>query len=111
MKKKTGLSGKLKKALEKISGDSLDKVKVHYNTDKPAQLQAHAYAEGTNIHLAPGQEKHLPHEAWHVIQQVQGKVKTTTTKQKKVVNNAAGLEKEADKMGKKQMKAAKNKKP
>jgi hypothetical protein len=28
-----------------------------------------------------------------------------------VVNNAAGLEKEADKMGKKQMKAAKNKKP
>ena len=27
-----------------------------------------AYAQGSDIHLAPGQEQHLPHEAWHVVQ-------------------------------------------
>jgi D-lyxose ketol-isomerase len=64
--------------MEKLSGYSLDDVKVHYNSAKPAQLQAHAYAQGTDIHLAPGQEKHLPHEAWHVVQQKQGIVKPTT---------------------------------
>lgn len=52
-------------------------VKVNYNSDKPAQLQAHAYAQGNEIHIAPGQEKHLPHEAWHVAQQKQGRVKPT----------------------------------
>ena len=45
----------------------MDDVNVHYNSNKPAQLQAHAYAQGTDIHLGPGQEKHLPHEAWHVV--------------------------------------------
>ena len=28
-----------------------------------------------DIHLGPGQEKHLPHEAWHVVQQKQGQSK------------------------------------
>ncbi|MCW3124043.1 MAG: hypothetical protein JWQ38_3535 [Flavipsychrobacter sp.] len=27
-----------------------------------------AYAQGTDIHIAPGQETHLPHEGWHVKQ-------------------------------------------
>ena len=74
----TGLPDGLKSGMEKLSGYSLDDVKVHYNSAKPAQLQAHAYAQGTDIHLAPGQEKHLPHEAWHVVQQKQGIVKPTT---------------------------------
>ncbi|MEL6127089.1 MAG: DUF4157 domain-containing protein, partial [Pseudomonadota bacterium] len=37
-----------------------------------------AYAQGSNIHLGPGQDQHLPHEAWHVVQQRQGRVPTTT---------------------------------
>ena len=65
----TGLPDNLKTGMENLSGMSLDDVKVHKNSDKPAQLQAHAYAQGTDIHLGPGQEKHLPHEAWHVVQQ------------------------------------------
>ena len=78
----------------------MDDVKVHRNSDKPAQLQAHAYAQGTDIHLGPGQEKHLPHEAWHVVQQKQGRVKPTKQLKSKVnVNDDAGLEKEADVMG------------
>jgi len=78
----------------------MDDVKVHYNSAKPAQLNAHAYAQGTDIHIASGQEKHLPHEAWHVVQQKQGRVRPTTMMKAKVpVNDDQGLEKEADVMG------------
>jgi hypothetical protein len=96
----TGLPDNLKTGMENLSGMSLGDVKVHRNSDKPAQLKAHAYAQGTDIHLGPGQEKHLPHEAWHVVQQKQGRVKPTTQLKGKVnVNDDAGLEKEADVMG------------
>jgi len=58
----TGMPDSLKSGIENLSGYSMDDVKVHYNSDKPGQLQAHAYAQGTDIHIASGQEKHLPHE-------------------------------------------------
>ena len=97
---KTGLPDNLKSGIENLSGYSMDDVKVYYNSDKPAQLQAHAYAQGTDIHIATGQECHLPHEAWHVVQQKQGRVKPTMQMKGKVnVNNDAELEKEADMMG------------
>ena len=80
----TGLPDNLKAGIENLSGYSLDDVKVHRNSDKPAQLQAHAYAQGSDIHLGPGQEKHLPHEAWHVVQQKQGRVKPTMQMKEKV---------------------------
>jgi hypothetical protein len=51
------------------TGLTMDHVRVHYNSEKPAQLNAHAYAQGSDIHLAPGQDRHLPHEAWHLVQQ------------------------------------------
>ncbi len=50
---------------------------VHYNSNKPAQLNAFAYAQGNDIHLGAGQERYLPHEAWHVLQQRQGRVAST----------------------------------
>ncbi|MES2004825.1 MAG: DUF4157 domain-containing protein [Bacteroidota bacterium] len=78
----------------------MNDVKVHYNSDKPKQLKALAYAQGTDIHVAPGQEKHLPHEAWHVAQQKQGRVQPTLQMKEGVpVNDDPGLEKEADDMG------------
>lgn len=73
----TGLPNQLKSGVEALSGQSLDDVKVHYNSAQPAQLNALAYAQGTDIHVAPGQEQHLPHEAWHVAQQKQGRVQAT----------------------------------
>ena len=77
-------------------------VTVHKNSDKPAQLNAHAYAQGTDIHLGPGQEKHLPHEAWHVAQQKQGRVEPTKQFKGEIpINDDEGLEQEADEMGKK----------
>ena len=96
----TGLPDQLKSGIENLSGHSMDDVNVHYNSDKPAQLNAHAYAQGTEIHVASGQEKHLPHEAWHVVQQKQGRVRSTMQMKGKIsVNDDERLEKEADVMG------------
>jgi hypothetical protein len=95
----TGLPDNLKTGIENLSGYNMDDVRVHYNSNKPAQLQALAYTQGTDIHVAPGQEKHIPHEAWHVVQQKQGRVQPTMQLQGVNVNDNEGLEKEADAMG------------
>ncbi|WP_083330414.1 MULTISPECIES: DUF4157 domain-containing protein [Pseudoalteromonas] len=94
----SGLPQQLKSGIEQLSGYAMDDVKVHYNSSKPAQLNAHAYAQGSDIHVASGQEKHLPHEAWHVVQQKQGRV-TPTIQAKVNINDDIGLEREADVMG------------
>jgi hypothetical protein len=96
---RTGLPDQLKAGVESLSGVSLDSVKVHYNSPKPAQLNALAYAQGTDIHVASGQEKHLPHETWHVVQQHQGRVQPTTQAKGVAINDDSVLEKEADVMG------------
>jgi len=119
-KNTTGLPDQLKSGIENLSGFAMDDVKVHRNSDKPAQLNAHAYAQGTNIHLASGQEKHLPHEAWHVVQQKQGRVKPTIQMKGNPstgprtgvnVNDDKGLEKEADVMGAKAAQISEEKNP
>ncbi|GAL83622.1 hypothetical protein MYP_849 [Sporocytophaga myxococcoides] len=103
----TGMPDDLKSGIENLSGMSMDDVKVHYNSDKPAQMKANAYAQGTDIHVASGQEKHLPHEAWHVVQQKQGRVQPTIQMKGDVnVNEDPGLEKEADVMGAKALEKA-----
>lgn len=76
----TGIPDAMKARFENLSGFSFDDVKVHYNSDKPAQLQAHAYAQGNQVYMGPGQEKHLGHELGHVVQQKQGRVRATTSK-------------------------------
>ena len=73
-----GLPNDLKAGVESLSGYAMDNIKVHYNSTKPVQLQAHAYTRGTGIHPGPGQEKHLPHEAWHVVKQKKERVKPIT---------------------------------
>lgn len=106
----TGLPDNLKSGVENLSGVSLDDVKVHTNSDQPAQMQAHAFAQGTDIHVAPGQEQHLAHEAWHVVQQKQGRVQPTKQMKGDIpVNDDKGLENEADVMGAKALKIGDNK--
>ena len=97
----TGMPDDLKAGIESLSGFSMDDVRVHYNSPKPATVQALAYTQGTDIHVAPGQEKHLPHEAWHVAQQMAGRVSPTTNINGMPVNDNAALEHEADVMGEK----------
>ncbi|MBO1350938.1 MAG: DUF4157 domain-containing protein [Hormoscilla sp. GUM202] len=99
---KTGLPDRLKEGIESMSGYDLSGVRVNYNSQKPAQLNAHAYTQGHVIEVAPGQERHLPHEAWHVVQQMQDRVRATVhLKDNVLVNDEDHLEKEADAMGKK----------
>ena len=95
-KNDTGIPYDLKQNIESRSGISMNDVKVHYHSSKPAQLQALAYTQGTNIYIASGQEKHLAHELVHVVQQKQGIVKPTMTINGVGVNNDATLEREAD---------------
>lgn len=97
----TGMPDNLKSGIESLSGFSMDDVRVHYNSSKPATVQALAYTQGTDIHVAPGQEHTLPHEAWHVAQQMAGRVSPTTNINGMPVNDNAGLEHEADVMGEK----------
>ena len=100
----TGLPDNLKAGVENLSGMAMDDVRVHYNSGKPAQLNAYAYTQGTEIHVAPGQKKHLPHEAWHVVQQKQGRVQPTMQMAGGVlVNDDKGLEKESEDKGTKSL--------
>jgi hypothetical protein len=89
----------LKAGIESLAGIDLDDVTVHYNSPQPAQLDALAYAQASDIHVAPGQEMHLPHEAWHVVQQKKGRVRPTRRLRGRPVNHDAELEHDADRMG------------
>ena len=97
----TGLPSRLKSGIESLSGISMNDVRVHYNSPKPARLQALAYTQGTEIHVAPGQKQHLAHEAWHVVQQKQGRVQPDTQIHGMAANNNRALEREADVTGRK----------
>ncbi|KKG76850.1 hypothetical protein DU43_14435 [Methanosarcina mazei] len=100
MENNTGMPDNLKAGVESLSGIDLSDVRVHYNSSKPAEVEALAYTQGTNIHVAPGQERYLPHEAWHVVQQVQGRVKPTMQMKNGVqINDDERLEHEADVIG------------
>ena len=96
---RTGLPDALKAGVEALTGMSMDDVQVHYNAARPAQLQAHAFAQGSDIHVAPGQDEHPPHEAWHVVQQAQGRVKLAVQSGGAARHDDEGLESEADQMG------------
>jgi|WetSurMetagenome_2_1015567.scaffolds.fasta_scaffold00231_6 hypothetical protein len=96
---RTGMPDRLKAGIESLSGIDMSDVRVHANSDKPAQLNALAFTQGKQIHLGPGQEKHLPHEVWHVVQQKQGRVRVTRQMKGVGVNDEARLEVEADTMG------------
>lgn len=95
-----GLPPPLRAGIESLSGLDMSGVRVHRNSSQPAALQAHAFAQGQDIHLGPGQERHLPHEAWHVVQQAQGRVQPSVQMKGGVpLNSDPALEREADVMG------------
>ena len=94
-----GLPERLRAGVERLSGFFMGDVRVHRNSAEPAKLGALAYAKGGDIHLGPGQEQHLPHEAWHVVQQKEGRVAATAQMKGWAVNEDPALEAEADRMG------------
>jgi hypothetical protein len=90
---------RLRAGLEAASGMDFSDVRVHRNSPLPAQINALAYTRGNDIHLGPGQERHLAHEAWHVVQQRQGRVQATMQAKGVGINDDSALEREADVMG------------
>lgn len=96
---RTGLPDTLKAGIENLSGMTMDDVRVHYNSSKPSEVRALAYTQGADVYLGPDEEEHLPHEAWHVVQQKQGRVKPTLQARGAPINDDDGLEREADAKG------------
>lgn len=94
----TGIPIQMKLDLEQRSGLSFDDVRVHYHSDKPSKIGALAYTQGTQVHIGPGQEKHLMHELGHVIQQKRGPIPPTQYISGLPVNCSQALESEADHM-------------
>src|SRR5688500_8047953 len=94
-----GLPEGLRTVMEAMSGFSLADVVVHRNSAEPARLGAAAFTKGDQIHVAPGQERHIPHEAWHVVQQKQGRVRPTLQMKGAGISDDPALEEEANRMG------------
>lgn len=92
----TGIPDQMKSRFEAGSGLSLDDVRIHYQSGLPAEIGALAYTQGTQVFVGPGQERHLPHELGHVVQQKQGLVRPTCTIGGLPVNDDAALERQAD---------------
>ena len=89
----------LRRGVESLSGTDMSDVSVYRNSNKPKRVGALAYTQGTNIYVAPGQEEHLPHEAWHAAQQKSGRVHPTSQAFGLPMNDDDTLEREADRMG------------
>lgn len=96
---RSGLPERLRSGIEALSGVSMAGVSVHYDSPHPERVGALAYARGREIHLARGQEAHLPHEAWHLVQQARGRVRALGRVGRTPLNDDPMLEREADRMG------------
>ncbi len=93
----TGIPDDMLRRAEARAGLSLSDVRVQYNSSMPSRVNALAYTQGSRIYVAPGQERYLPHELGHVVQQKKGKVAPTVTINGFSVNDDRRLEEEADK--------------
>ena len=93
------LPQRLRGPLEAAAAVDLSAVRVHRNSPLPRRLGARAFSRGLEVHLGPGQERHLEHEAWHVVQQVTGRVRPTAHVHGQPMNDDARLEAEADAAG------------
>jgi hypothetical protein len=91
--------------MEHSFGADFADVRVHHG-DHAGNVGAEAYAEGSNLHFAPGRyapgsqagDELIGHELTHVVQQRAGRV-AAPAQHKGGVNDDPGLEAEADAMG------------
>ena len=95
--------------MESTIGTDFSGVNIHANSGKAVEAGALAYAQGSDIHFAPGQydpnsksgQELLAHELTHVQQQSEGRVKSTGQVSGMPLNDDKSLEKEADDMASK----------
>lgn len=93
---RTGIPDALLQRAEEKAGMSFEDVRVHYNSEKPKEVGARAFTQGTHIYIGPGNEECLKHELGHIPQQEMGRVSATTTVNGYAVNDDPVLEREAD---------------
>ena len=100
------LPGDVRAKMEHAFDFDFSAVRIHEGAQAGA-VQALAYAQGTDIYMAPGQyaphdpkgQELLGHELAHVVQQASGRVSATTQAKGAELNDDPGLEREADLMG------------
>ena len=103
----TGMPVAVQARMERAFDADFSDVRIHANSQQAVDLGALAFAQGTEIHFAPGQyqpESHagqevLGHELAHVVQQRQGRVGITRQAKGLPLNDDHGLEAEADALG------------
>ena len=113
MKGDSGMPEEVKGKMESSMGQDFSNVKIHENSSKAKDVGALAFAQGNDVHFAPGQfqpgsksgQELIGHELAHVKQQREGRVKPTTSTGGMAVNDSPSLEKEADDMGRKAVQA------
>ena len=71
------LPAQLAQGVESLGANDVTGVDVHFDSPVAASNGASAYAQGGAIHVAPGIDSTMVHEAWHVVQQAQGRVNPT----------------------------------
>jgi len=103
----TGMPEDIQAKMESALNTGFSGVKIHPNSQKATDLGALAYTQGNDIYFAPGKyepgsragQELLGHELAHVVQQREGRVKTTLQMQGVSINDDPALEKEADIQG------------
>src|SRR5256885_494038 len=69
----TGMPDAMKDGLEQLGGVDLSDVRVRRDSQQAKQTTGTSFAAGDELHLGPGQDASLGHEAWHLVQQRQGR--------------------------------------
>jgi len=103
------LPKRVQQKMENFFQADFSHVKVYPYSQKAKALGAVAYAQGQEIHFAPGRyqpfttngQMLLGHELTHIIQQSEGRVKSNEKRGGVGVNTEHSLEQEADNMGRK----------
>lgn len=92
--------------MEQSMGADFSGVQMFKDSEKASSVGANAFAQGNEVHFAPGQFKTdqagqelIGHELAHVVQQREGRVSANTSVGGKPVNDDKGLEQEADDKG------------
>jgi LysM repeat protein len=104
----TKLPDNVQAKMENSFGEDFSDVNIHDNSTKAEDLGAKAFAQGKDVHFAPGEfqpnskqgQELIGHELTHVVQQKEGKVQGGDVHGKDMVNQDVSLEKEADDAGK-----------
>ena len=102
-----GLPLAVQAKMEGAMGADFSNVNIHKESQSATEVGALAYAQGNDVHFAPGQynpdssagQELIGHELAHVVQQREGRVQPTTQAKGLPVNDDKGLEAEADAMG------------